>query len=644
MIRFWPALVQPLRKTRRDCGMVRALSFFRPLFALLIIASPSATLAQTTGEISALRFTYEMATARLQGLERDRNEAVRNLRTVAEQVVDQDRKREERTQLLGQVQQVVEHIAFLDQELEEVAPAAKEARDELSQALRSRMEMLREEAQAADPERREELEAEIKELGAELDRVGAVDLQAERVDPLAVAGAELTELGKIITREYARLRTITVLQDELRLFMGNLRLFDETSMLPSGQGAGGGDGEPDPGCPGSVCPLPGDAVAPADRPMEHFRPETGLVDEDAVDMQVTVASLARLQEQLAASVGMGVLPAGVPAPEETSRVVRETVASAGLMSFRSEGESLTGMAPKISSSLLWVRDLDTGQRITVEPWLGARTARAGQRSHVELAAEIRETLAGVSETGSVRWQVMSWQKGRFLSDALPAPGYLEPGRLEGGVMGRMAVAVRPQWDLEVGSGGDLLRYDPEDWKVLDRQGVSASMGVVWRGGSNTARLLASGSYHGYSHRQSEDDPRRADTRIGMEADWSLEGPLVARFSAGLARNHSRLEAYDYNSGRAAVILSAPVGNGSLQGYGLMARQSYLDSGAVGQAALRSDQETGSVLALQYTQPLGLSRAVTFRAEWSRSETGIRDDFYHRFGTSVQFTFKGLGDI
>jgi protein-L-isoaspartate(D-aspartate) O-methyltransferase len=58
----------------------------------------------------------------------------------------------------------------------------------------------------------------------------------------------------------------------------------------------------------------------------------------------------------------------------------------------------------------------------------------------------------------------------------------------------------------------------------------------------------------------------------------------------------------------------------------------------------SDQDTGSILALQLTRPMDATHALAFRAEWSRSETGFRNDFHQRFGASVRVTFRGLGGI
>lgn len=309
------------------------------------------------------------------------------------------------------------------------------------------------------------------------------------------------------------------------------------------------------------------------------------------------------------------------------------------MSFRGGGEGLSGVGLKAGSSFLFSWGLGAGSQLTVEPWLGARSVQLDLGSSGEMAGEVRETLTGASGGGRFRWQVTSWQKGRFLSDPLPLPGYLEPGRAEGGLSARVALPLLGRWDLDAMGGGDLVRYGPEDWKVLDRQGASGSMGLTRQGEAGSARLYVLGSRHGFP---GDGAGRRQDTRMGAGADWTRERRTVVRFSAGVAWNDSRLPAYDFRSGRAAVVVSAPWRRGSIQGYGAFAHKSYRNPGPEEGRVAPSDQDTGTILALQLIHPLDTGHGLGFRAEWSRSETGFRDDFYQRFGMSVQVTFREMG--
>jgi hypothetical protein len=598
--------------------MLRCPQALVPLLLGLLVGSP--LLAQTAPDANVLRVVHATRSDRLETLEAERHEVALRFVVVAEAIVSLSVGSErQRRALLARAQELADRIVFLDDEIAVAEPAVRESRDRLILALEA--------AVAVDRPSKREAEQE-------LDRLRATGAGGEAADPLASIAPALSDLARVVAEEHARAVTRHGLQDELRLFLGNLRLFDETGMPPSAGTDAGGD--PDPGCPVSACPLTG--FSPADVPLAHVGPHDGADRDGAGAAATTLASLARLQDHLA---GLR----GVPAPElarEPGIVRREIVVGTGALTFRSAGERMWGVGPKAGTSLFFSRSLGTGMRVTVEPSLGGRAVRADPSTAVEVAGEVRETLAGAWGDGRLRWQVMSWQKGRFLSDPLPLPGYLEPGRMEGGVGSRLAVPLRDRWDMVLGAGGDLVRYAPEDWKVLDRQGLNASLGMAWHGDSGSGRVSLLGSRHGFSRRELQWEPRREDNRVGVEADGSFEGRMVVRLSAGLAWNDSRLPAYDYRSARAAVVLSAPWGGNSIQAYGALAHQAYLNPGPEDARVAPSDQDTGSIVAVQFNRPLTESRALVLRAEWSRSKSGFQREFFGRFGTSVQLTFRGLG--
>jgi len=605
------------------------------VFLGLLPGVPS--LAQTLTDPSALRFAHSVESRRAEVLESLRTDAALRLLAAAEEILSlPEGSRRQRTEFLGQAQNLADSIVLLEQELGEAAPAAQEARKGLIRALEGQAGTLRQALEDADPQRRGPLEARLRDLETEVEELRDLEeAWADPEDPLSGAIPTLSALARLVQGERARLRTLQELQDELRLFMGNLRLFDETGMPPSARAEAGGD--PDPGCPISSCPtdLP---LPPADLPMEHFRPEGERDEESAGAIPVTLESLARLQDQLSSRAGLQELSVGDP-DHEDGAVTRETLLGAGFMIFRGQGGGRAGLGLKAGSTLLFSRSLGQNVQLTVEPWVGARSVQLEFGSSTELAGEVRETLLGSARGGQLLWQVTSWQKGRFLSDPLPLPAYLDPGRKEGGLAGRFILPIHSQWEAELGGGGDMVRYGPDEWKVLDRQGVTASAAVARRGESHSARLSLTGARQGFS---GDGELRREDTRMGVGADWSMEGRTVLRMSAGLAWNDSRLPAYDFRSARLAAVVATPWGTGTIQGYGALTHQTYLNPGPEDDRVAPSDQDRGSILALQFTRPLSGTRALMLRAEWSRAETGFRNDFYQRFGTSLQFTFRGMG--
>jgi hypothetical protein len=572
---------------------------------LLGVLAGSPALAQTPADSVLLRVVYATRSDRLAELRADRDAAVLQLVAVSHEAVSLPRGPGLRA-LLATAQELADRIASLDEEVAVAAPAVREARDALVAALKGGIVADREAAGTGDPM------------------------------ATAAATAALSALAGIVADEHARLMKRHALQGELRLFLGNLRLFDETGMPPAARSEGGG--EPDPGCPVSACPITG--LSPADVPLAHARPHDDTGRDGAGSTSLTVASLARLQDQLARLRDQ-------PAPglaTEPGVVTREAVVATSAMGFRSGGERLLGVGPKVGVSWLYSRPLAGDMRLTVEPSLGGRAVRADPTTAAEVAGEVRETVAGAAGDGRIRWQVMSWQKGRFLSDPLPLPGYLEPGRMDVGLASRVAVPLGGGWDVAVGGGGDLVRYRREEWKVLDRHGVNGTVGAAWQGMSRSGRISLVGSHHTFPRPGLLWEPRREDVRLSLEADGSFEGSVVARVSAGLTWNDSRLPAYDYRSARAAVVLSAPWGGGSVQGYGALARQIYQNPGPEDARVAPSDQDTGSMVAVQFARPLTVSRTLALRAEWSRSESGFRSDFYHRLGASIQLTFRGMGPV
>ncbi len=600
-------------------------------------ASPA--LAQQPADPSALRPVHAFQARWLDDLHASRRETARRFLDVAREVValpDADERR--RAELLGEAQGLADLLTSLDDQVEEAAAAERETRHRLIQALEARAASLRQAAEAADSAERPGLEARVRELNAELEALRDRDTRVARAAPLDTAAATLSALAEVVAEEQRRLETLQRVQDELRLFLGGLRLFDETGMPPSGGGEAGGD--PGAGCPPAACPISG---SPGDVPLAHFQPEGPTGGETPSEM--TPASLARLRARIAAYADPGALPADSATFLADDRlaggaVTRETVLAASVMGFRGDGGSLAGLGPKVGTSFSFSRLLGASLQLTVEPSMGGRAFRAEGSTFAEAAGEIRETLTKASPDGRLRWQVMSWQKGRFLSEALPAPGYLEPGRAEGGIGGRFVVPLDARWGLELEGGGDAVRYEPDDWTVLDRHGLNAATGLAWRGESRSAGLSLRGSHHDFPHPASTLDPRRKDTHLAVEVEGALEGRVVARLNGGVSWNRSRLDAYDYRSVRGALVLSAPWGRGSVQAYVAHAHQVYLNPGTEDRRVAPSDQDSGSILAVQYSRPLSAARSLLLRGEWARSVTGFQNDFYQRFGLSAHLTFRG----
>ncbi len=87
------------------------------------------------------------------------------------------------------------------------------------------------------------------------------------------------------------------------------------------------------------------------------------------------------------------------------------------------------------------------------------------------------------------------------------------------------------------------------------------------------------------------------------------------------------------------MLSAPLGESSAQVYAGFAFKQYTDPGSPDFLVAPSDRDTGSFIIIQATRPLTRTTSLHIRGEWSRSETGFRDQYFQRLGFSALFSFR-----
>jgi hypothetical protein len=599
------------------------------LVLLLACVGPAA--AQGHGELAGLRSTYALQRPWAEGVRAQRAEVAERLRQLATRVAETGGPGPTRTALLADAQATADRLAALNDEVAAAEAALAETRHRLTTALEARIQRLRTAATdtAATAQTRDSLRA----------RARALEEERATLERRARAGArgqggvwsgpapEMVALAGVVAEEQRRLETLDGLRDELGVFVAGLRLFDETGMPPSAR-SGAGD-EPGAGCPIASCPVSG------------FSPTDGWVPEHGTGSApgsrragstaaVTAASLADLHRQLAGWVaGEGAGP--VNAPERWTRHLTVGVAAMG---FRAGEGDREGLGPKAGASWVLTRALGGDLDLTVEPSLGVRAVRVGD-AFVEGAVEVRETLARAG--AGTRWELGAWQKVRVVPEAFSPAEYLEPGRGEGGFVGRLVMPVGARWQAEVLATGDAVRYAPEAWRVLNRHGGGGGVGVARLGSTGSARLAARATHHRFPERASPLAPYRADTRFTVSLDGALEAGAVLRLSTAATWNRSRIAAYRYTAARAAVVAAVPWRAGSVQVYAGLSHQAY-PSGSAGTVA--RDDDTGSVVSLQYARPVGEGRLVTVRVGWMRSRTGLGDDFYQRLWAALQLGFRG----
>lgn len=294
------------------------------------------------------------------------------------------------------------------------------------------------------------------------------------------------------------------------------------------------------------------------------------------------------------------------------------------------------VAARASGHLQWSPPPDDAAAFILEPRAGLRVLSFDERSSTEFVAELRESLFSIARGRRVRWYLNAQQKLRVLSDQPELPAFLEPGRFEALLGGGMSVPVVARWELEARADAGLVRYRPAAWEVLDRNVAAALIGLshpLWMG---TIRILGGTGIEEYRDVSAQG---REDTRWDLRGEWVSSEPIFVQLEGGMVWNSSNRPGFEYRTWRAGLLLSLPLGSGSLQLYSALASKTYTNPGPDGALVAPSDRDTGSFVILQTVQPLGSRTNLHLRTELSSSETGFRDQYFKRVGFSVLVSFN-----
>lgn len=305
--------------------------------------------------------------------------------------------------------------------------------------------------------------------------------------------------------------------------------------------------------------------------------------------------------------------------------------------FESNRLNEPAAAGRASGSLLWTTQPGRRFVFSAEPRAGLRVLSFTDETTTEFVGEMEAALLSAPPGQPVRWRLDLEGKLRTLSDRPSLPAYLEPGRYETWAGGRAAIPLVAQFDLELRGNAGLVRYDPKAWQVLDRDGIVGSLGLSHALGPGFARVSVgtTGYYFQGAGRG------REDHRWELNVDWSASETLFFQVEGGVAWNRSNLNDFAYRSLRGALLLSAPLGRGSTQLYGAFASKVYTKPTPRGDALVApSEKDTGSFVVIQYTRSIGDHTTVHLRGEWSRSETGFRNQYFQRLGFGAMISWRG----
>jgi hypothetical protein len=235
-------------------------------------------------------------------------------------------------------------------------------------------------------------------------------------------------------------------------------------------------------------------------------------------------------------------------------------------------------------------------------------------------------------------------RGRSVEDRPPMPLFLQPGyRTESGGIG---LATRPFGGVSFDARADvevveyLKRLD-----LLDRNSAGFELGVRW-GGPSTIRFYGGLRWTDYNNQGSFDpgDPFRRDRTARMGLEWTYPGDVFAQFGLDGTLNRSNSNRPEYDAVSVRALLTAPLPRDfSLNIYSAFTFKSYVQDISFARLVPGEEADNASVTYLQIGHALASNLDGAVRFAWTRAETDIGDNYYRRFGGSIQFNYRPLGN-
>ena len=261
-----------------------------------------------------------------------------------------------------------------------------------------------------------------------------------------------------------------------------------------------------------------------------------------------------------------------------------------------------------------------------------------------LAARFTQSLGG---WGGLT--VRSGVRGRSIKDRPPMPLFLQSGysTLTGGI----GLGTRPLGGVRFDAQADVERADYHavsylpQLDLLDRKVAGLELGARW-GGPSTVRFYGGIRWSEYPNQGSFDptDPFRRDhtARVGLE--WTYPGDVFAQVGVDGALNRSNSNRPEYDAVSLRALLTAPLPHAfSLNVFSVFTFKSYVHDTEYTRLVPGEEADNASVAYVQISHALASNLDGAIRFAWTRAETDIGDEYYQRFGASVQFNYRPLGN-
>jgi len=237
-------------------------------------------------------------------------------------------------------------------------------------------------------------------------------------------------------------------------------------------------------------------------------------------------------------------------------------------------------------------------------------------------------------------------RGRSVEDRPPTPLFLQPGYST--TSSGVGLATRSFGGVSFDAQADLetADYRALDYlDLLDRSAAGFELGVRW-GGPSTIRFYGGFRWTDYNNQGSfvPSDPFRRDRTVRLGLEWTYPGDVFAQVGLDGTLNRSNSNRPEYDAVSVRALVTAPLPNDfSLNLYSVFTFKSYVHESNFARLVPGEEADNASVAYLQISHALASNLDGAVRFAWTRAETDIGSAYYRRFGGSIQFNYRPLGN-
>jgi len=240
-------------------------------------------------------------------------------------------------------------------------------------------------------------------------------------------------------------------------------------------------------------------------------------------------------------------------------------------------------------------------------------------------------------------------RGRAVQDRPPMPLFLQPGFGTGSLGVRLQSNEVDRMTFDLGFDAEWADYSAREFSapldLLDRRTSGVEAGATWTAGS-VVRVSGGFRRSVYPNQAtfSVVEPERRDHTVHAAVSWSVDRPDVSAevgLEGTLNRSNSMRPEYDALAGRALVSVPLPLDVGATVLAVLTAKR-YVSQSDFTLLVPGEEADNASVLYLDLARPIALGLDGSVRLGWTRAEADVGDQYFQRFGASLQLRYRPAG--